>query len=75
MTIAERSDVGCNYEMGGTWVSHAQPFLLREMLRYDMDRDLIKTRTEGEANDYYTFKIPGKHLSQDVFDFIADVLI
>jgi hypothetical protein len=52
---------GFEYEMGGTWVSHQQPFTLREMLRYKMDRDLIKTRTEGGENDYYTFKVPGKH--------------
>ncbi|CAH0055931.1 unnamed protein product [Clonostachys solani] len=49
---------GYRYEMGGTWVSHAQPFTFREMLRYGMDRDLIKTRTEGGKNDYHTLKVP-----------------
>ncbi|OAA60376.1 amine oxidase [Niveomyces insectorum RCEF 264] len=57
-TYTIRED-GYNYEMGGTWVSHAQPFTFRELLRYGLDRDLIKTRTEGQANDYYTFKVPG----------------
>ncbi|KAI1362304.1 amine oxidase [Xylaria arbuscula] len=47
------------YEMGGTWVSHCQPYTFREMMRYKIDRDLITTRQHGHENDYYTINLPG----------------
>ncbi|KAL1873125.1 hypothetical protein VTK73DRAFT_1086 [Phialemonium thermophilum] len=50
---------GFKYEMGGTWVSHCQPHTFREMLRYNLGRDLVTTRQHGYENDYYTFKVPG----------------
>ncbi|KAJ5114074.1 hypothetical protein N7456_002608 [Penicillium angulare] len=59
---------GFNYEMGGTWVSHCQPHTFRELLRYNMDKDLIKTRESGHANDYYTFALsdaPARHVSHE----------
>ncbi|KAL4786573.1 hypothetical protein BJX76DRAFT_365370 [Aspergillus varians] len=50
---------GYKYEMGGTWVSHFQPNTFRELIRYKLDRDLVKTREHGHANDYFTFTLPG----------------
>ncbi|KAI0146126.1 amine oxidase [Xylariaceae sp. FL1272] len=47
------------YEMGGTWVSHCQPYTFREMMRYKIDRDLVTTRQHGHENDYYTLNLPG----------------
>ncbi|KAI8722818.1 Amine oxidase [Fusarium sp. LHS14.1] len=50
---------GYTYEMGGTWVSHFQPNLFREMQRYDMDRDLVTTRQGMYENNYYTMNLTG----------------
>jgi phytoene dehydrogenase-like protein len=52
--------LGYTYEMGGTWVSHFQPNLFREMQRYDMDRDLVTTRQGMYENNYYTMNLTGK---------------
>lgn len=45
--------------MGGTWVTHHMGYLLKEMTRYKMDRDLILTHKSGYENDYYTINVPG----------------
>ena len=62
------------YEMGGTWVSHCQPNTFRELIRYRMDRDLIKTRKSGHTNDYYTFALGGNspqtHFQEDSITLI-----
>lgn len=47
------------YEMGGTWVTHHMAYLFREMVRYNMDRDLITTHHRGYDCDYYTMNVPG----------------
>ncbi|KAF9871506.1 hypothetical protein CkaCkLH20_11153 [Colletotrichum karsti] len=49
---------GYLYEMGGTWVTHHFAYLLKEMTRYGMDRDLILTPHSGFDNNYYTLNIP-----------------
>lgn len=46
--------------MGGTWVSHFQGNLFREMQRYGVDRDLVTTRQSMHENNYYTTNISGK---------------
>ncbi|KAF9881546.1 hypothetical protein CkaCkLH20_00692 [Colletotrichum karsti] len=43
---ANSRPLGFLYEMGGTWVTHHMGYLLREMVRYNMDRDLIETGAE-----------------------------
>jgi len=45
--------------MGGTWVTHHFAYLMKEMMRYGMDRDLITTHQSGYDNDYYTINVPG----------------
>ncbi|KAH8688513.1 hypothetical protein BGZ61DRAFT_353207 [Ilyonectria robusta] len=50
---------GYVYEMGGTWVSHFQGNLFREMQRYGVDRDLVTTRQSMHENNYYTMNISG----------------
>lgn len=45
--------------MGGTWVTHHFAYLIKEMMRYGMDRDLITTHQSGYDNDYYTINVPG----------------
>lgn len=45
--------------MGGTWVSHFQGNLFREMQRYGKDRDLVTTRQGSYENNYYTMDVPG----------------
>ena len=45
--------------MGGTWVSHFQGNLFREMQRYDMDKDLVTTRQSAFENNYFTMYTPG----------------
>ena len=55
---------GYNYEMGGTWVTHFQSHLLREMQRYGMDVDLVTTPRRGYANEYYTMTVPGLAMRQ-----------
>lgn len=48
--------------MGGTWVSHHYAYLLKEMTRYNMDRDLIVCHASGSANDYFTITVPGEYI-------------
>ncbi|KAL3441115.1 hypothetical protein BJX65DRAFT_322611 [Aspergillus insuetus] len=50
---------GLIYEMGGTWVTHHMGYLFREMVRYDMDRDLITTGSPDIDKGYYTMNVPG----------------
>ncbi|KAJ5594004.1 uncharacterized protein N7459_000212 [Penicillium hispanicum] len=50
---------GFKYEMGGTWVSHYQPYAFTELRRYGLDKELVATRQHGYENDYYTLNIPG----------------
>lgn len=50
---------GFLFEMGGTWVTHHFAYLLKEMTRYDMDRDLILTHHPGYENDYYSINVSG----------------
>ena len=45
--------------MGGTWVSHVQPYTFRELVRYGLDRDLTMTRHEGFKNDYFSLTLNG----------------
>ncbi|KAL0938625.1 monoamine oxidase n [Colletotrichum truncatum] len=49
---------GFLYEMGGTWVTHHMGYLFREMVRYDMDRDLIETGSPDKDKGYYTINVP-----------------
>ncbi|KAF9885315.1 hypothetical protein FE257_013032 [Aspergillus nanangensis] len=58
-TYTLKDDDGFLYEMGGTWVTHHFAYLLKEMTRYNMDRDLIISRHEGHENDYYTINVEG----------------
>ncbi|CAI7641200.1 unnamed protein product [Penicillium bialowiezense] len=50
---------GILYEMGGTWVTHHMAYLFAEMIRYNMDRDLLITHHREYENDYYTLNVPG----------------
>ena len=50
---------GILYEMGGTWVTHHMAYLFTEMIRYEMDRDLLITHHREYENDYYTLNVPG----------------
>ncbi|CAG8421138.1 unnamed protein product [Penicillium salamii] len=50
---------GILYEMGGTWVTHHMAYLFAEMIRYEMDRDLLITHHREYENDYYTLNVPG----------------
>lgn len=45
--------------MGGTWVTHHMAYLFAEMIRYEMDRDLLITHHREYENDYYTLNVPG----------------
>ena len=45
--------------MGGTWVHHSQAFTFRELLRYNLNQDLVGTAQRGHENDYSTFNIAG----------------
>ncbi|CAG8000440.1 unnamed protein product [Penicillium olsonii] len=57
-TYTVESD-GILYEMGGTWVTHHMAYLFTEMIRYEMDRDLLITHHREYENDYYTLNVPG----------------
>ncbi|EQB54357.1 hypothetical protein CGLO_05825 [Colletotrichum gloeosporioides Cg-14] len=57
-TYTVRKD-GFLYEMGGTWVTHHMGYLLREMTRYNMDRDLMETGIADKRDGYYTINVPG----------------
>lgn len=46
--------------MGGTWVTHHMGYLFREMVRHNMDRDLITTGSPDMHKGYYTINVPGK---------------
>lgn len=45
--------------MGGTWVTHHMGYLLREMTRYNMHRDLMETGIADKSDGYYTINVPG----------------
>jgi hypothetical protein len=45
--------------MGGTYVTHHFGYVLGELQRYKMDRDLIVTHQEGYENNYYTLNVEG----------------
>lgn len=51
--------LGFLYEMGGTWVTHHMGYLLREMMRYDLDRELITTGSPDMHKGFYTIDVPG----------------
>lgn len=40
-------------------MTHHFAYMLKEMTRYKMDRDLILTHHPGYENDYYTINVPG----------------
>ena len=45
--------------MGGTYVTHHFGYVLAELQRYKMERDLVVSHKEGYANDYYTLNVAG----------------
>ncbi|CAK7200667.1 hypothetical protein SEUCBS139899_003365 [Sporothrix eucalyptigena] len=55
----EGDDDGFLYEMGGTYVTHHFGYVLAELQRYKMERDLIVSHESGHANDYYTLNVEG----------------
>lgn len=52
---------GFKYEMGGTWISHYQPYIFAELQRYGLDKALspVGRGQRGHENDYYSLNIPG----------------
>lgn len=62
LIVSSQADVdliGFLYEMGGTWVTHHFAYLIKEMMRYGMDRDLITTHHPGHENEYYSINVSG----------------
>ncbi|KAJ5739529.1 amine oxidase [Penicillium manginii] len=55
----EGDEDGFLYEMGGTYVTHHFGYVLGELQRYKMDRDLIVSHQEGYENNYYTLNVEG----------------
>lgn len=51
--------LGVLYELGGTHVTHHFGYVLAELQRYKMERDLIVTHQSGSKNDYYTLNVEG----------------
>ena len=45
---------GTTFEMGGTWVSHAQGRVFAEMQRYGLKDEISTTRTKGGGCSYFT---------------------
>lgn len=46
--------------MGGTYVTHHFGYVLGELQRYKMDRDLVVSHEEGHENDYYSLNVEGE---------------
>jgi hypothetical protein len=53
--------------MGGTYVTHHFGYVLGELQRYKMDRDLIVSHQEGYENNYYTLNVEGISGNKRVF--------
>ncbi|KAK7211512.1 hypothetical protein V2G26_018690 [Clonostachys chloroleuca] len=64
---------GFNYEMGGTWVHHTQPYTYRELMRYDLHTKLIKTRDDTQANNYFSINVPGS--KRDISNELSSEII
>ncbi|KAF7560410.1 hypothetical protein G7046_g3749 [Stylonectria norvegica] len=58
---------GYPYEMGGTWIHWNQPFVWREMARYNMSRDIEVSPVTGQGLDKATFVRPSGtiHMSHE----------
>lgn len=54
------SPEGFRFEMGGTWVHHTQAYMFRELHRYNMNHEVIRTSHRGYDNDYASLNVTGE---------------
>ena len=45
--------------MGGTWVHHTQTYTFRELHRYNMNQEVVRTGQRGYHNDYASLNVEG----------------
>ncbi|KAI5460623.1 hypothetical protein BGZ63DRAFT_414811 [Mariannaea sp. PMI_226] len=56
---AEHGDKAFLYEMGGSWVNQNLGYVLKQLVRYNLQKNLVNSRRTRLDNDYYTLNVPG----------------
>lgn len=65
---------GHMYEMGGTWIHWGQPHVWREMVRYGLHRDFIRTNDATKETSPVVVNDNGHTKIMDIDTFVRRVI-